>query len=55
LAQVLVPLAELLTGATLDWAFGPERWRAFAVYVGVGIATYVVVLEALGRRGRSAP
>lgn len=54
-AQVLEPLAELATGATLSWTFGPERLGAFLRYMSVGILTQVIVLLGLSRTRRPSP
>jgi hypothetical protein len=50
LAQVVEPAGELLLGAPRSWAFGMERLRAFALYLGTGIATHISTLAILRAR-----
>jgi hypothetical protein len=50
LGQVVEPLAELATGATLEWTFGAERVGASLRYVALGILTFFVVLWPLRAR-----
>ena len=50
-AGILEPLWEYaLGGATLEWAFGPQRTIALVSFIGTGIAAYVVTLAWLRRR-----
>lgn len=54
LAQVVEPAGELLVGAPLSWAFGAERLRAFAVYLGSGIVAHMSTLMWLRWRDRKS-
>jgi hypothetical protein len=44
---VLEPAWEYSTGATYDWAFGPERRRILATFLVSGLLAYAVALTIL--------
>jgi hypothetical protein len=49
LAAVVEPAWELVVdGASIDWAFGPQRLGIFAAFLATGVGTHAAVV-ALGR------
>ncbi len=51
LAQGLEPIAEsLFFGVPLGYGFRPERLTAFGAFLGIGVATFGVVVSVLRRR-----
>ena len=49
LAGIVEPYWELRTGATFDWAFGPERLSTFAAFLVTTVIAHVTVLRLVIR------
>jgi hypothetical protein len=42
-------------GASWSWAFGAERWAAFAAFMAVGLAAYALVVWRVRAGATRAP